>query len=82
MIIYTAVFYIYTFKKSVVIKQIFCLLFFLAFVISYTYIEDDSEALYVTLGKNIYSFLFSNIILIMLWKELLLTQIACIKTFL
>lgn len=28
MIIYTAVFYIYTFKKSVVIKQIFCLLFF------------------------------------------------------
>ncbi|CAH1646184.1 unnamed protein product [Spodoptera littoralis] len=50
MISYTAVFYKYTFKKSVVLKQMLCLLIFLTFIISYTYIEDDSQALYVTLG--------------------------------
>ncbi|CAH0701923.1 unnamed protein product [Spodoptera exigua] len=50
MVIYTAVFYIYTFKKSTVLKQILCLLFFLSFVICYINVEDDIQALYVTLG--------------------------------
>lgn len=53
---YTAVFYIYTFKKSTVLKQVFCTIALVSLVLCYIFTEDDNEALFATLGK-----MFNNI---------------------
>ncbi|CAH0604569.1 unnamed protein product [Chrysodeixis includens] len=47
---YTAVFYIYTFKKSTVLKQVFCTIALISLVLCYIFTEDDNEALFATLG--------------------------------
>ncbi|XP_063822247.1 sugar transporter SWEET1 [Ostrinia nubilalis] len=47
---YTAVFYVFTFKKSSLLKQIFVILSLLLFIIVYAYTEEDSEKLLGRLG--------------------------------
>lgn len=53
MISYTAVFYIYTFKKSSVLKQFVGAVVFVIFVLCYAVMEDDKEVLFSTLGKHL-----------------------------
>ncbi|CAH2074271.1 unnamed protein product, partial [Iphiclides podalirius] len=50
MISYTVVFYIYTFKKSTVLKQITFTVALLLFMICYISIEEDNEILLTRLG--------------------------------
>lgn len=55
MVSYTAVFYIYTFKKSTVLKQVFGTVAFVIFILFYVITEEDNEALFRTLGKCLYN---------------------------
>lgn len=50
MAAYTVVFYIYTFKKSSLLKQIVIMMCFASFVIGYVYFEEDNEELLRCLG--------------------------------
>lgn len=52
MISYTAVFYIYTSKKSTVLKQIVGAVAFVIFILCYTVMEEDKAVLFSTLGEN------------------------------
>ncbi|CAG9783617.1 unnamed protein product [Diatraea saccharalis] len=47
---YTVVFYIYTFKKSSLLKQIIIMVCFILFVIGYLFVEEDNEELLCRLG--------------------------------
>lgn len=51
MFAYTAVFYIFTFKKSSVLKQIFAMVAFIIFTLGYVSVEDDNELLLGRLGE-------------------------------
>ncbi|CAH0406591.1 unnamed protein product [Chilo suppressalis] len=50
MVAYTIVFYIYTFKKSSLLKQIIIMVCFLLFVMGYVFVEEDNEELLSRLG--------------------------------
>jgi uncharacterized membrane protein len=52
MTAYTAVFYIYTFKKSSLLKQVVLMVFFVIFIIGYIAVEEDNEVLLGRLGKT------------------------------
>lgn len=56
MFAYTAVFYIFTFKKSSVLKQIFAMVAFIIFTLGYVSVEDDNELLLGRLGLLACSF--------------------------
>lgn len=54
MVAYTIVFYLYTFKKSVVLRQMYVTVGFCLFMIWYVNIEEDNEVLLNRLGKSIF----------------------------
>ncbi|KAJ8722832.1 hypothetical protein PYW07_004012 [Mythimna separata] len=56
MISYTVVFYIYTFKKSTVLKQVVGAVAFVIFILCYAVTEDDKAVLFSTLGLMACSF--------------------------
>lgn len=56
MISYTAVFYIYTFKKSTVLKQVIGTVVFVILILVYFFLEVNDQALFDTLGLLACSF--------------------------
>lgn len=48
---YTAVFYIFTFKKSSLLKQVFVTITFILLVVGYVAVEDNNALLLSRLGK-------------------------------
>lgn len=51
MVAYTIVFYLYTFKKSLVLRQAYITVGSCMFIIWYVNIEEDNEVLLNRLGK-------------------------------
>ncbi|KPJ04540.1 Sugar transporter SWEET1 [Papilio xuthus] len=56
MISYTTVFYIYTFKKSAVLRQCTCIIILFLILLGYISVEEDNENLVIRLGTLASSF--------------------------